>query len=292
MAGNEKAAMALTRHRDEGVFRRYRHMAGRGIVENPLPRTNVELVKQGPLMLPPGEYPKTEEWKPEEEEAERYPRAGIMEIVNITPERAAFFEAKQAEDRREAQNKIKARYKASNATDFDTAWRAWTLAGRPGERPFQVTAAMTLAYDRTRKDVARRGQNGRRNVQKNERTWEAICRHNLNIPIDKGVPADVIQTIKDLNQGRDKPPAAGNAYTVPAAWESTKRARASRRAVVMAWASFLKKRDGMALRSGECTDEGGKVRFVDPSAVSQVGQIAREEEEPDNEREEPATDDE
>lgn len=266
LQGDEKRAMALTRHADADTFRGYMHMGGRGLVENPLPRTNLglpEISKQ----LPPHEYPRPDTWTPEDESGDIVDtilNAGIASIVAVTPERARAFEAKKDADRREAQNAIKSRYKASNATDFDTAWKQWTAAGRPGERPFQVTAAMTHAYDRTRKDVQRRGLNGRRNVQKNERTWETIARHNLGIPLEKAVPDSLINELRALNDNRDKPPSAGNCYTIPADWEAKKRARASRRAALMAWEAYRKKRDGEALRSGECTDEpDGKIRFVD-----------------------------
>lgn len=294
MQGDEKRAMQLTRHRDESVFRSYRHMAGRGLVENPLPRTDAfQGLPQSAKQLPPHEYPKPDVWDPNADAAENVLTAGIAAIVAVTPERAAQFEAQQREERRRAQAEIGARYKASNATDFETAWRHWTAAGRPGERPYQVTAAMTHAYDRQRKAVLRADKTGRRNVQKNERSWETIVRHALAIPVEKEVPGALVDEIKRLNEGRDKPPTAGNTYTVPVEWEARKRARASRRAVLMAWANFLKKRDGMALRRGECTDANGAVRYVEGwSGRTQTGQVAGQQEEPHHDGQEAAPDDE
>lgn len=173
----------------------------------------------------------------------------VADVLGTTAEKARAFEARRVEERRVAQNNIRNRYRAKNATDYETAYRGWVAAGRPGIRPFQVTAAMEKVYDRERRRLERQREPCRYKVPRGVRTWEGVVRALLNVPQGKPVAKLDVEELRGMNDRRTAPPTAGNVVMIPARWEGQRRGRKAKARVLGSWMAYLKSRDAAAALS-------------------------------------------
>lgn len=268
--GDMDLTMAQTRHSDLKVMRMYLHTMGRGVVGSPIPEiglpysTPAKALPQGDVQE--AEFEDNAEWQklPDgrwanaitgEIEVEGFEPPlfaensaiviknevpALVDVAEATAQKAKQFHETAKAARRQTQNEISARYKASNATDFLTALGRWNAKGRPGERPTEVTAAANGAYQRCYRNVIYRKEQGRFSVQRDTRSWEAIVRQILGIAKGGEVPAGKVSAIRRVNGNEERPPKPGNMVALPPELEAVRRGKRARRAVIMAWAKFLK----------------------------------------------------